>query len=265
MRCNQQYKGMLAPAQIAEGMNRAIDNASRLYRSARLLFDVADFPTAASLAVLAIEEAGKVSILRNMAMAVKSDDLKECWSEYRRHLEKSRMAGCLLNFHSGNVRLEDFRSEYVGDNDTSKRLDDLKQLGFYTDCIKEGVWVSPQDRITKDVAEVLIGLADVQCRGHAVVTTREIELWRECLSPVRHASYDVMQKGLVEWHRRMVEEGLRKDDEGFVKFVTEGLDFMALNAGGGSFGKASGTAAWLIGKLGSFAKRSRCRGGLGAG
>lgn len=47
------------------------------------------------------------------------------------------MTGCLLNFHSGNVRLEDFRSEYVRGNDTSKRLDDLKQLGFYTDCIKE--------------------------------------------------------------------------------------------------------------------------------
>ena len=167
-------------------------------------------------------------------MTVKPEDLKECWRDYRQHLEKSRMTGCLLNFHSGNVRLEDFRSEYVRDNDTFKRLDDLKQLGFYIDCIKEGVWVSPQNRITKDVAEVLIGLADVQCRGHAIVTTREIELWRECLSPVRHASYDVMQKGLVEWHRRMVAEGLRKDYEGFVKFITERFDFMALKEGSGT-------------------------------
>ena len=58
-----QYRGKLTPAQIAEGMNAAICNARRLEGDAQVLFDLERYPTAASIAVLSIEESRKVSIL----------------------------------------------------------------------------------------------------------------------------------------------------------------------------------------------------------
>jgi AbiV family abortive infection protein len=45
-------------------MNAAIANAQRLAEDAQLLLDAERFPSAASLAILALEEAGKVIILR---------------------------------------------------------------------------------------------------------------------------------------------------------------------------------------------------------
>ena len=62
-----QYKGKLDPEQIAQGMNAARRNAQRLADDAKLLLSAKRYPTAASLAILSIEESGKVSILRGIA------------------------------------------------------------------------------------------------------------------------------------------------------------------------------------------------------
>jgi ABC-type branched-subunit amino acid transport system substrate-binding protein len=53
------YRGALSAAQIAAGMNAALRNARRLVKDARVLVETGAFPSAASLAILAIEEAGK--------------------------------------------------------------------------------------------------------------------------------------------------------------------------------------------------------------
>lgn len=55
-----QFKGELSAAQIASGMNAARRNARRLADDARLLLDAERFSSAASIAVLSIEESGKV-------------------------------------------------------------------------------------------------------------------------------------------------------------------------------------------------------------
>ena len=69
-----QYRDALSLEQIAEGMNRALANASRLADDAQALFDQRRIPSAIALSILSIEESGKVSILRQISLA---DDLKE--------------------------------------------------------------------------------------------------------------------------------------------------------------------------------------------
>jgi hypothetical protein len=59
--------GRLNAAQIAAGMNAAEDNAARLLADAVLLLNAGRYPTAASVAILCIEEAAQVSILRRIA------------------------------------------------------------------------------------------------------------------------------------------------------------------------------------------------------
>ena len=83
------YGGRLTPAQIADGMNAAIRNARRLANDARTLLDLERYPTAASIAVLSIEESGKVSILRHFAMARDLPSCREIWREYRNHRSKN--------------------------------------------------------------------------------------------------------------------------------------------------------------------------------
>ena len=64
----EQWKNTLAVEKIVEGMNAASSNARRLLNDASALFDLERYPSATSLAILAIEEAGKVSILREMSL-----------------------------------------------------------------------------------------------------------------------------------------------------------------------------------------------------
>ncbi len=83
-----QWKNTLKPAQIAEGMNAANNNARRLIEDAEILFNLNRFPSALSLSILSIEESGKVSILRELALAKNGDQVKEAWKAYRSHTKK---------------------------------------------------------------------------------------------------------------------------------------------------------------------------------
>jgi len=74
---------------VAEGINAACQNAKRLADDAEILLKNKRYPSAASLAILSIEESGKVSILRGLSVAKNSDDLKESWQEYRSHTKKN--------------------------------------------------------------------------------------------------------------------------------------------------------------------------------
>lgn len=82
------YRGKLSVAQVAGGMNAATQNAARLAADARLFFSNARWPTAASVAALSIEEAGKVVILRRFLTA-SDEEIRALWKDYRSHTRKN--------------------------------------------------------------------------------------------------------------------------------------------------------------------------------
>ena len=84
-----QYKDKLSPAQLAEGINAALGNAKRLAEDAVLLLQAKRYPSAASLAILSVEESGKISILRALALARDGDAVKDSWRDYRSHTKKN--------------------------------------------------------------------------------------------------------------------------------------------------------------------------------
>lgn len=63
------YSGHLSAKQIAAGMNAASRNAHRLFKDAEKLAKASRFPSACALAILSIEESGKLTILRGVTMA----------------------------------------------------------------------------------------------------------------------------------------------------------------------------------------------------
>jgi AbiV family abortive infection protein len=92
-----QYRGQLSTARVAQGMNAARRNASRLADDARLLLEAGRFPTAAAVAVLSIEESGKPMILRRLLTCADDVERREVWKAYRKHTEKN-ILGLLPEF-----------------------------------------------------------------------------------------------------------------------------------------------------------------------
>src|ERR1044072_3654797 len=129
------YRGKLSPKQVAAGMNAATRNATRLVKDAEALFAAKRYPSAAALAALAIEEGGKLSILRALAVARNNDEIRAGWKSYRSHQTKNVLWLFPLYVLSGIRTLDGFRSLFHPDSKHTKRLDELKQGGFYTDCV----------------------------------------------------------------------------------------------------------------------------------
>lgn len=111
------YKGRLTAAQIAEGMNAALKNCNRLADDAAMLLEARRYPSAMALAILAIEEAGKISILRRLAVAMSEGECADAWKEYRSHTSKSAMWVFPSLVAAGARNLEDFRPLFCPDGE----------------------------------------------------------------------------------------------------------------------------------------------------
>jgi len=204
------YRGRLKPKQIAEGMNAALENARRLATDADSLLKAGAFPSAASLAILAIEEAGKVSILRALSVARSEAEAGETWKEYRSHTKKNASWILPQLAAAGARKLEDFRPIFDEVSDHPYVLDQLKQLGFYTDCLGKAHWSKPTEVIDEKLARMLVEIARIfaQDPKHS---EKEIELWIEHVGPVWKKDMAWMKQAVVNWYAAMQAAGLAKD------------------------------------------------------
>lgn len=204
------YKGPLSITQIADGMNAALRNATRLAKDARLLFDADRLPSAVSLAILSIEETGKISILRALAFAGNEQDLKTEWRRYRSHTSKNLQWILPQLMAAGARSLDDMRPLFDEDSDHPQVLDQLKQIGFYTDCLgSKAHWSIPEEVIDLDLTKKLVDTAEILSSG-SQTTEREIVLWVEHLGPVWRQSDRQMKQALVDWYGAMQAEGLKE-------------------------------------------------------
>lgn len=203
----EQYCGLLSAEEIARGMNAARDNARRLLEDARLLLDKGSYATAFALAALSIEESGKLSILRGLALARDEGEAKKYWREYRSHTRKNLLWPLIDTAASGARRARDFAPLLDPDAEHPHLLDKLKQISFYTDCFRKGHWSVPGDVINKELAEGLLLTAGV-LTGTWNVTSEEIELWIQFLQPVWMKSRALMEDALFQWDKEMRRRGL---------------------------------------------------------
>lgn len=212
-----QFRGRLTPTDIAKGINAANCNARRLVADAEILLAAQRYPTATALAILSIEESGKVPILR--AISVETDEklLKEAWTAYRNHKLKNRMWVLPDLVLQGARYLLDFKEIINDQAEHPAILDAIKQICFYTDCYGNKNWSNPTNIIDDSLAKQLIKTAKIFC-SFRDVTPREIELWVTIVGPVWRT--DGMKDALLQWHQAMIKEGLtghtQKEFESFV-------------------------------------------------
>ncbi len=217
------FKGKLSADQVAAGINAAIQNAKRLADDASLLFKAGRFPSAASLAILSIEESGKVSILRSLALAKTNEDIADAWRDYRSHTKKN-VSWLLPQLSAQGARkLDDFKSLFEESSDHPYLLDQLKQIAFYTDCLGGAHWSIPQKVIDESLAKMLIHVAELLARNKHVSKT-EIELWIKHIGPVWKRDPSWMKQALCNWYREMQDVGLAPAGENEMeKFIKSGL------------------------------------------
>lgn len=207
-----QYKGELDAAQIADGVNAACRNARRLAADAQLLLDACRYPTAASLASLSIEESGKVSVLRSLAMSPNEEVRRRAWKDYRSHRSKNS-AWILPDLIAKGARdLEGLRLATDPSAEHTVVLDQIKQIGFYTDCLGAAHWSEPEKVVDESLAKSLVAISDLLARDQTV-TVKEIELWVEHMRPAYGAPLDWMKTALLNWYAAMQEHGLWEEGD----------------------------------------------------
>ena len=218
-----QYKGPLTAAQVADGINVAISNAQQLADAAALLLENGHNSVAASLAALSIEETGKIPILRSLSLARDSEEVTQAWREYRSHTKKNVMWIFTQLFAIGARRLDDFGPLFEKDADHSFLLDQIKQLGLYTDCLGKAHWSIPQEVIDDQLAKALVTTAGILASKKGV-TEKEIELWIQYIKPVWKGPKEHMEAALVSWYAAMQENGLMPEgDNEMEQFIIDGL------------------------------------------
>jgi hypothetical protein len=99
------------------------------------------------------------------------------------------------------------------DSDHPFVLDQLKQLGFYTDCVGQCDCSIPDDAVSTDVANALVKTAELLTHGREV-TVEEIELWRKHLQPVWKGPYEWMKQAVAAWHEELTQRGLISEEDG---------------------------------------------------
>jgi AbiV family abortive infection protein len=206
------FRGEISLAMIAEGMNAARASAKRLLDDAKTLYDAGRLPSAVALAILSIEEAGKVSILRGMVLCETEQEWRQGWKAYRTHTSKNT-AWILGELAAKGARtLDELRSIAEPDSDHPEVLDQLKQLCLYTDCMNSSKWSTPDNVDVTAFAPYILLMAKALATG-GEVTEKELHLWRHHLLPVKGASLEGNKRAAANWFADMRANGLSSSTE----------------------------------------------------
>ena len=188
-------------------MNAARRNARRLSDDARSLLDIDRYPSAAALAILSIEESGKVSILRGLALASDEAHRRQLWREFKHHGSKNVAWIIPQLVNQGARTLESLRLAADRSAEHTEFLEEVKQKSLYADFDSNSSWNEPQDLVDEALAGYLVDTAE-SLTNEGVVTEREIELWIEYMGPTYGAQLEHQQISLSKWYAAMRQEGL---------------------------------------------------------
>lgn len=216
----EHFTGRLSPKMIAEGCNLATENAARLAKDARCLFDEGRYQSAVALAALSIEESGKGHVLEHLALADDEKEAKAIWRRFRKHTEKNIFWSFRLE--KGQGLIDALEKLFSKDIQQPQLLETLKQFSLYTDCVGSGRWMSPcqiaEDTI-KRFAESLVKMAEFHSSIHHR-TVRDIEILIECVKPVKHQPKEVIEYAIAEFMRKLQQEGLMPAEIDIAEFLT---------------------------------------------
>jgi AbiV family abortive infection protein len=208
------YEGQLTPSQVAAAINTANANARRLLRDAELMLISRRLPSAAALAILAIEETGKDWILRANTLARTDGERTEFWREFYNH--KSKNAEWVLSSFEALLQPTTARDYLpVYDEDAPHRilLDQLKQQSLYTAFSPKGDPVHPESVVDEGVAGALVQIARDLVTRRRDVRPEEIDLMIKHVAPVWKTTPKLIREGFAAFFKEAAAKGYILADE----------------------------------------------------
>jgi AbiV family abortive infection protein len=203
------YNKKLTPKLAAEGIKIILENSKSLLNDAELLYSSNRFERAVAIAIIAIEESGKLPIIRIILLEDEEKELRKEWKKFRTHTEKNW--GLLFTKIPAQSfkKLDDFKVFFDGSNST-KGFDFLKQFSLYTELLHNTVWQSPSNVVTKELAKSIIETAKLFVGKEliAMSTEPELELWVKHLKPVWKKSLTEKKKALAECYQEAENLGV---------------------------------------------------------
>lgn len=199
-----QCGGRLTIKEATDGMNSALDNARRLLNDAKVLLSNERYPSALSLSVLAIEEAGKISIIRHI-LACPDSELATLWRDYRSHRAKNA-AWILPDLARRGARtLNDLKEAANANGEHTDVLNALKQVGFYTDFIGRRNWSKPDAVIDQKLAESIFSVAELLVKSDNI-SADDNEIWVKHVG--QNSPHGLTRTGLSAYYRELKERGM---------------------------------------------------------
>lgn len=219
----KQYKYKLDPKSAAVGIKLANENAAALLTDAQILFENKRFERCVALAILAIEEAGKSSIIRSILLTEDQKELNTEWKNYRKHTEKN-LSWILPELTAkGASHIEDLRTIFDSNSEHGHTLDNLKQLAFYTDVFSSRKWSIPSKVINQELAESILAIAKIltEKEEDGLNSKEGLELWVKHLKPVWKQEMFTMKQALINCYNEAEELGIieKGKTDKIVKFL----------------------------------------------
>ncbi|MFA5014200.1 MAG: AbiV family abortive infection protein [Actinomycetota bacterium] len=148
------YNGKLTLEQISKGICSCIENALNIFADAYILKKAKRFPRASSLFLTAMQEAGKVNILKNM-LTISPENQKRWkkeWQNFRRHEIKDSLGQSVeISSEFNNSPGEAFWQQLLYAKYLAPAREKIRQLGFYVDyAADDKKWWSPNE-ITEEM------------------------------------------------------------------------------------------------------------------
>src|SRR5690606_8403927 len=191
-----------------------IKNARSLFEEAMILHQHARYARAVTLAILAIEEIGKISIIKNIITADSTSDnykkeLKDWWRKFRSHRAKNSMwvLPLLLDSKAKKEHIEKFMSST---GNATAYLDEWKMASLYVDVITSGQVVVPT-KLEKGFCDEIVEIcALLVCQEQILTSPEALTLYKSHFPggvanyPMEHLFkyYEIAEeKGFIEQGR----------------------------------------------------------------
>ncbi|WP_342328072.1 AbiV family abortive infection protein [Pedobacter sp. FW305-3-2-15-E-R2A2] len=170
----QQFSAVINPKEAAEGILLALRNAKELLEDAAVLLENKRYPRVVALAILAIEEYGKVEKIKELLLS--KQKIASLWRELRSHKSKNYPWMFPLLKQMGVNDPELIRDFSNPKSNCVKFLDELKQISFYTEAVKleagKGChWWLPSEIVSDEVADFYYRLAKTIVLDDGIVWT----------------------------------------------------------------------------------------------
>jgi|KBSSwiStaDraftv2_1062776.scaffolds.fasta_scaffold15770_8 AbiV family abortive infection protein len=201
----------LAPSEMGRGIHVANRNARRLLGDGILLYESARYPSAAALAVLAMEEAAKWSTLLHVTIAQDEKRIRESWRMNTLHIPKlTRALRALMGAHeaSGGDR------PTVPDAELAKAMNALKLSCIYTAFVVGRRWIDPMQVCDRDECHNQLSVALISTSGHLRVTGQRLgALFKRVPGRLADEREEAARQTLISWSEGEEAAALAADDD----------------------------------------------------